>query len=70
MLSQAGFMSFVQPAVPAFDALRLPLRALLKRCSPSSRRDGESTIYLGQGQPVIVFPVLGGGPVSTPMPQS
>jgi pimeloyl-ACP methyl ester carboxylesterase len=65
MLSQAGFMSFVQPAVPAFDALRLPLRALLKRCSPSSRRDGESTIYLGQGQPVIVFPVLGGGPDST-----
>jgi pimeloyl-ACP methyl ester carboxylesterase len=55
----------VQPAVPAFDALRLPLRALLKRCAPSARREGDSVIYLGQGQPVIVFPVLGGGPDST-----
>ncbi len=62
---QAGFMSLVQPAAPALDALRMPLRALLKRCVPSIRREGESTLYLGQGQPVIVFPVLGGGPDST-----
>ena len=65
MLSQNGFMSFVQPAVPALDALRQPLRALLKRCAPDSKREGEATLYLGQGQPVIVFPVLGGGPDST-----
>ena len=65
MLSQAGFMSFVQPAVPALEALRQPLRALLKRCVPATRRQGDATLYLGQGQPVIVFPVLGGGPDST-----
>lgn len=64
-MSQAGLMSFVQTGAPAFDALRLPLRALLKRCAPSSRRHGDATVYLGQGQPVIVFPVLGGGPDST-----
>jgi hypothetical protein len=63
-MPQAGFMSLVQPT-PAFDALRQPLRALLKRCAPSVRRVGESDVYLGQGQPVMVFPVLGGGPEST-----
>ncbi|MDB5946040.1 MAG: hypothetical protein JWQ33_1066, partial [Ramlibacter sp.] len=65
MLSEAGFMSFVQPAVPALNALRQPLRALLKRCTPATKRAGDATVYLGQGQPVIVFPVLGGGPAST-----
>lgn len=65
MLSQSAFRSATQPAVPAFEALRQPLRALLKRCAPSSRREGDATIHLGQGQPVIVFPVLGGGPDST-----
>ncbi|GAC1357666.1 MAG: alpha/beta hydrolase [Variovorax sp.] len=65
MASQTGFMSLVQPALPAFDALSSPLRALLRRCTPISRRDGEATLYLGQGQPVIVFPVLGGGSEST-----
>ncbi|MFC5499991.1 esterase/lipase family protein [Caenimonas terrae] len=55
----------MQSPTPAFDALRQPLRALLKRCAPSVRRDGDATLYLGQGQPVIVFPVLGGGPDST-----
>ena len=64
-MSRAGFMSMVRPAAPAPDALRLPLRALLKRCAPSTRRQGDATVYLGQGQPVIVFPVLGGGPDST-----
>jgi hypothetical protein len=64
-MSQAGFMSSELPATPALDALRLPLRALLKRCAPSVRRQGEATLYLGQGQPVMVFPVLGGGPDST-----
>ena len=58
-------MSLVHPASPAFDALRQPLRSLLKRCTPSTRREGDATLYLGQGQPVIVFPVLGGGPGST-----
>jgi hypothetical protein len=65
MLSQAGFRSFVQPAAPALDALRSPLRALLKRCAPATKREGDATVYIGQGQPVIVFPVLGGGPDST-----
>lgn len=64
-MAQAGFMSMMHPATPAFDALRLPLRALLKRCAPTIRRDGDNTVYLGQGQPVMVFPVLGGGPDST-----
>lgn len=54
----------VQPAV-ALVALRHPLRALLKRCAPAVRRHGQTTIYLGQGQPFIVFPVLGAGPPST-----
>lgn len=63
-MSQAGLMSLVQPTSPAFDALR-PLRALLKRCAPATRREGDATLYLGQGQPVIVFPVLGGGSDST-----
>lgn len=58
-------MSTMHPATAAFDALRLPLRALLKRCAPSTRREGDATLYLGQGQPVMVFPVLGGGPDST-----
>jgi hypothetical protein len=65
MSSQAGFMSLVQPAVPALDALRGPLRALLKRCAPAVKRHGDATLYEGQGQPVMVFPVLGGGPDST-----
>ena len=64
-MAQAEFMAIVQPAAPAFDALRVPLRTLLKRCAPSVRRVGAATLYLGQGQPVIVFPVLGGGPDST-----
>jgi hypothetical protein len=61
----AGFMSFVPPGFPALDAFRQPLRSLLKRNEPSSRREGCATVYRGQGQPVIVFPVLGGGPDST-----
>jgi hypothetical protein len=65
MLSGTEILSLLQPAVPAFDAWRSPLRALLKRCAPTFRRDGEATIYLGQGQPVMVFPVLGGGSEST-----
>lgn len=65
MLSQSGFRSFAHPATPTLEALRQPLRALLKRCAPSYRRTDDATIYLGHGQPVMVFPVLGGGPEST-----
>ena len=64
-MPQAGFMSLLQPSAPTVDALRQPLRTLLKRCTPSLRREGEVTVSVGQGQPVIVFPVLGGGPDST-----
>jgi predicted alpha/beta hydrolase family esterase len=65
MTSPSGFMALMQPAVPALDALRSPLRAWLNRCGPTFKRDGDNTIYLGQGQPVIVFPVLGGGSETT-----
>lgn len=60
-MPEAGFLSFVRPAAPALNALR----ALLTPRTPAFKREGGARIYLGQGQPVIVFPVLGGGPDST-----
>ena len=64
-MPEAGFTSFAQPAAPALDLFLQPVRALLKRCAPTVRREGDATLYLGQGQLVIVCPVLGGGPDST-----
>ena len=58
-------MSFMQPPI-GWNALRQPLRQLLKRSPPAqTQRHGDATVYVGQGQPVIVFPVLGAGPEST-----
>ncbi len=44
------------------DAIRQPWDRLLHG---ASRRTADGKIYLGQGQPVMVFPVYGGGPAST-----
>ncbi|MCY7318641.1 MAG: alpha/beta hydrolase [Ramlibacter sp.] len=65
MLSHAGFMSRGPSGLPLLDALRQPLRSLLRRCAPCVKRQDGATIYQGHGQPVMVFPVLGGGPDST-----
>jgi thioesterase domain-containing protein len=59
----AGFSSF-SPR-PVLDALRHPLRRLARGASRRSLQSAGGKIYLGEGQPVMVFPVLGGGPEST-----
>lgn len=63
-MAQAGQVSSGSHA-PALEALRQPLRSLFHRASPAFRRTPQGRLYLGQGQPVIVFPVLGSGPEST-----
>jgi len=63
-MAQAGLSFFISPA-PMLDALRRPLRWLLRRASRSCRHTPEGRIYLGDGQPVMVFPAFGGGPEST-----
>ena len=65
MLCDAGFMSRGPSGLPLLDSLRQPLRSLLRRCAPCVKRQDGTTIYQGHGQPVMVFPVLGGGPDST-----
>src|SRR5512140_787361 len=50
------------PLRPVLDAIRQPWSRLLR---PASRRTADGRLYLGQGQPVMVFPVFGGGPNST-----
>ena len=65
MLSHSGFMSRGLAGLPMLDALRHPLRSLLQRCAPSVKRQDGATLYQGQGQPVMVLPVLGGGAEST-----
>jgi hypothetical protein len=59
----AGFSSF-SPR-PVLDALRHPLRHLVREVTRPSLQTVEGKVYLGEGQPVMVFPVLGGGPEST-----
>ncbi len=44
------------------DAIRQPWSRLLHG---ASRRTADGKLYVGQGQPVMVFPVFGGGPGST-----
>lgn len=63
-MAQAGQLSSLSPA-PALEALRQPLRQLFQRSAPAHRRTAQGRVYQGQGQPVIVFPLLGGGPEST-----
>ena len=60
---QAGFSSFVSSA-PVLEALQ-PLRRLLQRASQPYRHTAQGRIYLGEGQPVMVFPMFGNGPEST-----
>jgi hypothetical protein len=62
-MAQAGLSSFISSA-PVLDALRHPLRRLLRAARPY-RHTAQGKIYLGDDQPVMVFPVFGGGPQST-----
>ena len=63
-MGQGGPLSF-SSSKPAFSGLSQPLRSLFQRSSRAFRRTSQGRIYLGEGQPVIVMPVLGGGPAST-----
>jgi pimeloyl-ACP methyl ester carboxylesterase len=62
-MALAGFSSF-SPR-PVLEALRHPLRRLVREVTRPSLRTAGGKIYLGEGQPVMVLPVLGGGPEST-----
>jgi len=62
-MAQAGFSSF--STAPVLLALREPLRRLIQRATQPYRQSGEARIYLGEGQPVMVFPAFGGGAAST-----
>jgi hypothetical protein len=61
-MPHAGFSSFT-PA-PVLDALR-PLQRLIHRATQPCRHTDQGKLYLGDGQPVMVFPVFGGGAEST-----
>jgi hypothetical protein len=63
-MAQAGYAPFSSLTSP-FQALRQPLRMLFERSTSPYRRTPHGKLYLGEGQPVIVFPVLGGGAGST-----
>ncbi|HYF44253.1 MAG TPA: alpha/beta hydrolase [Ramlibacter sp.] len=63
-MAQAGQLSSLAQA-PALDALRQPLRQLFQRAAPAHKRTAHGRVYLGQGQPVIVFPPLGQGAEAT-----
>ena len=58
-----GFASFLAPQ-PLLQALQ-PLRRLIHRTTQSSQPIPGGRLYLGEGQPVIVFPAFGGGPETT-----
>jgi hypothetical protein len=62
-MALAGFSSF-SPR-PVLDALRHPLRRLVRDVARPSLRTAAGKVYLGEGQPVMVLPVMGGGPEST-----
>jgi hypothetical protein len=62
-MALAGFSSF--SARPVLEALRHPLRRLVREAGHPSLQSAGGKIYLGEGQPVMAFPVLGGGPEST-----
>lgn len=63
-MNQAGQMAFGS-SLPTLGALTQPLRRLLQPATLKYRQTPEGRIYSGDGQPVLVFPVLGGGPAST-----
>jgi hypothetical protein len=58
-----GFASFIAPE-PVLQALQ-PLRRLIHRTTQASRAIPGGRLYLGDGQPIIVFPAFGGGPQTT-----
>jgi hypothetical protein len=62
-MALAGFSTF-SPR-PVLDALRHPLRRLVRDATRPSLRTAAGKVYLGEGQPVMVLPVLGGGAEST-----
>jgi len=57
-MSHAGLSSLVAPA-PVLDLFREPVRRLVQRTLRPYRRTEHGRIYLGEGQPVMVFPLLG-----------
>lgn len=59
-----GGLSAFSPA-PMLDALRQPLRRLLHRATQPYRLTPQGRFYLGEGQPVMILPMFGGGPEST-----
>jgi hypothetical protein len=61
-MNQAGFPLF--SLAPALGVLS-PLRKLMQRTARPCRHTEEGKIYLGEGQPVMVFPAYGRGPEST-----
>lgn len=62
-MAQDGFSSFIaaQPVRHAFE----PLRRLIQRATQPYRNTSQGRIYLGEGQPVMVFPSYRGGPETT-----
>jgi hypothetical protein len=59
-MSHVGFDSRISWS-PVLDAIRQPWRLL----HGATRRIRDGRIYLGEGQPIVVFPVFGRGPEST-----
>lgn len=60
-MQNPAFRSHV-PLRPMLDAIRQPWSRLVNL---AARRTADGRLYVGQGQPVMVFPVFGGGPTST-----
>jgi len=52
-------------AAPFVDSLRQPLIRFIQRTTQPRRRTADGLVYLGDGQPVIVFPHFGMGAEST-----
>lgn len=64
-MAQAGQVSSSISSAPALEALRQPLRQFFQRPASPASRAPQHRIHRGNGQPVIVFPLLGEGPDST-----
>ena len=62
-MGHAGTPTF--SSAPVLDALRTPLRRLIHRATQPYRHTPRGKLYLGDGQPVMVFPIFGSGPEST-----
>jgi hypothetical protein len=62
---ELAVFSRLMSSAPLVDAVFRPMRRALRRLTRLSRRTPQGKIYLGEGQPVMLFPVFGGGPQST-----